>query len=157
VFDNLIAEGDMPVTIGGFINPGQNRSFEYDTLSDQYVRYLRQEILPEVKKVANFSDDPDRHAISGISSGGICAFTAAWEAPDLFHKVLSHVGSFTDIASGPNLKQGGHNYPPLIRKTMPPKPLRVYLQDGSHDLDNEHGNWPLANQEMAAALNYAGY
>ena len=88
-------------------------------------------------------------AICGISSGGICAFTVAWEMPELFSKVLSHVGSFTNI-------RGGHNYESLIRK-LPRKPIRVYLQGGSQDLDNEYGNWPLANQQMAAALKFKGY
>lgn len=161
-FDNLIHTGDMPITVGVYINPGRfeggrsNRSFEYDTLSDQYARFLRDEIIPEVKKSLTITDDPDRRAICGISSGGICAFTAAWEMPDQFRKVLSHVGSFTNIASGKTLREGGHNYQALLRKT-PPKPLRVYLQEGSNDLDNEHGSWPLANLEMAASLRYMGY
>lgn len=84
-----------------------------------------------------------------MSSGGICAFTVAWERPDLFRKVLSHIGSFTNI-------KGGHVYPALIRKSEK-RPLRVFLQDGSNDLDNEHGNWPLANQQMAAALKFSEY
>ena len=63
---------------------------------------------------------------------------------------------FTDIASGPTLVAGGHNYPALIRKTDA-KPIRVYLQDGRNDLDNVHGNWPLANQTMAAALKFKAY
>ncbi|MBI3736875.1 enterochelin esterase [Candidatus Sumerlaeota bacterium] len=164
-FDNLIAKGDMPVTVGIFINPGvlaenkPNRSFEYDTLSDQYARFLLEEILPIVEKgdkPLNLRHDAAGRAICGISSGGICAFTAAWEHPDQFGKVLSFVGSFTNIASGPTLREGGHNYPALIRKT-PPKPIRVFLQDGENDLDNVHGNWPLANQEMAKALQFAGY
>jgi enterochelin esterase family protein len=161
VFDNLIAKGHMPVTIGIFINPGKipasdpsakaqdNRSFEYDTLSDQYVRFLDKEILPEVAKKYNLRKDAAGHAICGISSGGICAFTAAWERPDLFSKVLSHVGSFTNI-------RGGDVYPGRIRKTEK-KPIRVFLQDGSGDLDNLHGNWPLANQQMAAALKFMKY
>ena len=91
--------------------------------------------------------DAAGRAICGISSGGTCAFTAAWQRPDLFSKVLSHVGSFTNI-------HGGDVYPGLIRKT-PPKPIRVFLQDGANDLDNEHGNWPLANQQMALALKFA--
>jgi enterochelin esterase-like enzyme len=162
VFDNLIASGDMPVTVGIFINPGafeaggSNRSFEYDTLSDQYARFLRDEILPEVGKTVKLTSDPERRAICGASSGGICAWTVAWEMPEMFRKVVTHVGSFVDIASGPTLKAGGHNYPPLIRKT-PNKPIRIWMSDGSNDLDNEHGNWPLANQEMAAALKYKGY
>ena len=161
VFDNLIAKNEMPVTIGVFINPGNvpssqpgakarsNRSFEYDSLGDLYAKFLIQEILPVVTEKYNITKDPDGRAIGGASSGGICAFTVAWERPDEFRKVLSHIGSFTNI-------RGGHNYPALIRKTER-KPLRVFLQDGSHDLDNLFGNWPLANQQMAAALKFAGY
>lgn len=164
VLDNLIHRGEMPVTIGIFIDPGHtgklpdnrgwqpapaNRSFEYDTLSDQYARFLLQEILPEVGKDKALTSNPDARAICGISSGGICAFTVAWERPDEFRKVISHVGSFVNI-------RGGHAYEALIRKTQA-KPLRVFLQDGSGDLDNQHGNWPLANQQMAAALNYKKY
>lgn len=165
VFDNLIAKKEMPVTIGVFINPGNipaaepgqkargNRSFEYDSLGDTYAKFLIDEILPEIMKKYNITKDPEGRAIAGASSGGICAFTVAWERPDQFRKVLSHIGSFTNI-------RGGHNYPALIRKTekkSEKKPLRVFLQDGSHDLDNLFGNWPLANQEMAAALKFAGY
>jgi enterochelin esterase family protein len=162
VFDNLIAKGEMPVTVGIFIAPGvradgrPNRSFEYDTLSDQYARFLLEEILPEVEKTVKLRKDAASRAIAGISSGGICAFTVAWERPAEFSKVLSWVGSFTNIASGPSLREGGHNYPALIRKT-PKKPIRIFLQDGENDLDNQHGNWPLANQTMARALAFAGY
>jgi len=161
VFDNLIHKKEMPVTIGLFINPGvfpaadktqkprSNRSFEYDTLSDQYARFLEKEMLPEVEKQYKLRQDAEARAICGISSGGICAFTVAWERPELFCKVLSHVGSFTNI-------RGGDVYPGRIRKTKP-KPIRVFLQDGDKDLDNEHGNWPLANQQMAAALKFMKY
>ena len=161
VFDNLIHKKEMPVTIGIFINPGvvppaqkgqqprSNRSFEYDTLSDQYARFLEKEILPEVGKHYKLRQDAAGRAICGISSGGICAFTVAWQRPALFSKVLSHVGSFTNI-------RGGDVYPGLVRKT-PRKPIRVFLQDGSADLDNQFGSWPLANQQMAAALKFARY
>ena len=164
VFDNLIHRGEMPVTIGVFINPGHNgevlpenpwrpdnRSFEYDTLSDQYARFVADELLPHVvaTQQLKISADPDDRAIAGISSGGICAFTAAWEHPEWFSKVLSHVGSFTNIRSG-------HNYEALIRKTER-KPIRVFLQDGENDLDNEHGNWWLANLQMAKALKFKAY
>jgi len=161
VFDNLIHKKEMPVTIGIFINPGKvppaepdqkprdNRSFEYDSLGDQYARFLLEEILPEVGRKYNLTKDPEGRAICGISSGGICAWTVAWERPDAFRKVLSHVGSFTNI-------RGGHVYPALIRKTEK-KPIRAFLQDGANDLDNLFGNWPLANQEMAAALKFAKY
>ena len=163
VFDNLIADGDMPPTVGIFLNPGifadttvSNRSYEYDTISDQYVRFLHEEILPEVAREVPLREDAAGRAICGMSSGGICAFTAAWQRPDQFHKVLSHIGSFTNIASGPTLREGGHNYPALIRK-MSPKPLRVALQDGENDLNHAAGNWWLANLQMADALRFAGY
>jgi enterochelin esterase family protein len=165
VMDNLIHAGQMPITIGIFIDPGhkketlpekrgwqptpENRSFEYDTLSDQYANFLLQEILPEVAKQYRLTDDPDQRAICGISSGGICAFTVAWEKPDQFRKVISHVGSFVDI-------RGGDHYPSLVRKGKK-RPIRVFLQDGSGDLDNQHGNWPLANQQMAVALKFSDY
>ena len=163
VFDNLIAKGDMPVTVGIFIQPGvradgrANRSFEYDTLSDQYARFLLEEILPEVEKTVKLRHDAASRAISGASSGGICAFTAAWERPNEFSKVLSWVGSFTNIANGRTMREGGHNYEALVRKTFPRKPIRVFLQDGENDLDNANGNWPLANQTLAKSLSYAGY
>lgn len=162
VFDNMIAKGEIPVTVGVFIDPGvgpgdkKNRSFEYDTLSDQYARFLLEEILPEVEKTTKLKHDAASRAICGASSGGICAFTVAWEKPDQFHKVVSWIGSFTNIANGPTMREGGHNYEALIRKT-PPKPIRVFLQDGSNDLDNNNGNWPLANQQMAKALAFANY
>jgi enterochelin esterase family protein len=163
VFDNLIAKGDMPVTVAVFINPGSGgeggrgqRSLEYDTLSDRYARFLLEEILPEVEKTVKLRHDPESRAIAGISSGGICAWTVAWERPDEFRKVLSWVGSFTNIASGKTRREGGHNYEALIRKT-PKKPIRIFLQDGANDLDNNNGNWPLANQQMAKALKFAGY
>ena len=162
VLDNLIYRGELPPIVAVFVNPGHvgedapesawrssNRSFEYDTLSDQYARFLLEELLPEVEKTQRLTDDPSRRGICGISSGGICAFTVAWQRPDAFRRVLSHVGSFTNI-------RGGHVYPALIRKTEP-KPIRVFLQDGEKDLDNAHGNWWLSNQQTAKALAFAGY
>jgi len=161
VLDNLIHRKELPVMIGIFINPGvvpstagqgqerRNRSFEYDTLSPQYVTFLEKEMLAEVGKQYKLRQDAAGRGIGGISSGGICAFTAAWERPDLFSKVLSHVGSFTNI-------QGGDVYPGMIRKTQR-KPIRIWLQDGSNDLDNLHGSWPLANLQMAAALKFMRY
>ncbi len=172
VFDNLIHKKQMPVTIGIFINPGGldsakdekarargNRSFEYDTLSDQYARFLLEEILPEVGKSYKLTDDPERRAIQGNSSGGICAFTVAWERPDAFRKVVSYIGSFTSIAyrpaaNGQPMRPGGDLYPTLIRKN-PIKPIKIFLQDGSNDLNNSHGSWFLANQQMLAALLWA--
>jgi enterochelin esterase-like enzyme len=163
VFDNLIAKRDMPVTVGVFIQPGvfkeggrANRSFEYDTLSDQYARFLLEEILPEVEKTVKLRHDAGSRAIAGASSGGICAFTVAWERPTEFSRVMSWIGSFTNIASGKTVREGGHNYEAMVRKT-PKKPIRVFLQDGSNDLDNANGNWPLANQTLARSLAYAGY
>lgn len=161
VFDNLIHRGEIPVTIGIFINPGvlpaqmptepahPNRSFEYDTVNDRYTRFLLEEILPEVAGKYNLSKDPNDHAIGGSSSGGICAFTVAWQRPDVFRRVLSFVGSFTNL-------RGGELYSSLIRKTEP-KPIRVFLQDGEKDLNLAAGNWFIGAHDMASALEYAGY
>lgn len=176
VFDNLIHKKEMPVTIGVFINPGvfastnaptggrggrgrANRSFEYDTLSNQYSRFLLEEILPEVMKEYMITDDPDGRLVVGLSSGAICAFTLAWERPDAFRKVVSTIGSYTGIAyrparDGQPMRPGGDLYPTLIRKN-PIKPLKIFLQDGSNDLNNNQGNWFLANQQMLSALEWA--
>jgi enterochelin esterase family protein len=164
VFDNLINRGQMPVTIAVMIDPGHkgelsgkrgwkprpsNRAIEYDTVSDRYAEFLLTEILAEVSKQYRITENPQLRAICGNSSGGICAFSVAWHRPDAFRKVLSHIGSFVNI-------RGGYVYPSMIRKTDK-KPLRVLLQDGENDLDNEHGNWPLANQQMAKALAFKDY
>jgi gluconolactonase len=161
VFDNLIHRKEMPVTIGVFINPGVvpaassnalprfNRSFEYDGLGDQYARFLLEEILPEVGKQYNLTTNATGRAIAGASSGAICAFTAAWERPDAFSKVFSTIGTYVGL-------RGGNDYPTLIRKTEP-KLIRVFLQDGSSDLNIYGGNWWVANQDMLSALEFAGY
>ena len=162
VFDNLIARNEMPVTVGIFINPGRfpnqkpgekprNRSVEYDSLGDAYARFLLEEIIPQVVEEhgLTLSDDPADWGIAGGSSGAACAWTVAWERPDKFGKVLSWVGTFVDI-------RGANAYPSLIRKTEP-KPIRAYLLAGENDLDNQFGNWPLANQQMQKALEFMGY
>ncbi len=174
VMENLIAKKEMPVTIGIFITPGargdeyveapnggnpNNRAAEYDALNDRYTRFLIDEMLPEVGKTYNLTKDPEGRAIGGTSSGAICAFTVAWERPDAFRKVISCIGSYASIGyrparDGQPMIPGGDLYPTLIRRA-PPKPIRIFLQDGSNDLDNQFGNWFLANQQMLAAFNYA--
>ncbi len=142
VFDNLIYRREMPVTIGVFINPGHssnqkeasdadwgdrttNRRVEYNALDDKYSKLIVDELLPVLKKEYNISNDPEDRAISGASSGAICAFTVAWHRPDQFRKVISTIGSFTNI-------MGGHVYPDLIRQSER-KPIRIFLQDGVND------------------------
>lgn len=168
VFDNLTAKGEMPSTVAVFVNPGHevslppaptpwqssNRSLEYDSRGERYARFLTEELLPEVEKQVRsrggtLSRNPELRAVGGASSGAVCAFTAAWERPESFRKVFSTIGSYVSL-------RGGHAYPALIRKTEP-KPLRVYLADCSGDLDNSFGSWPVANQQMNAALRYMGY
>ena len=174
VMESSIDKHEMPVTIGLFITPGNlsehypdnlgmsnpdHRAPEYDALDDRYARFLIDELLPEVGKKYRLTNDPEQRAIGGTSSGAICAFTVAWQRPDVFRKVISFIGSYTSIgyqaASGNSpMKPGGDLYPTLIRKS-PIKPIRIFLQDGSADLDNEHGNWFLANQQMLTAFEYA--
>ncbi len=164
VFDNLIHQGKMPVTIALCINPGVvpgsepgnddaqdrfNRSLEYDTVSDRYSRFIVDEMIPHLCKTHNITDDPNLRAIGGSSSGAIAAFGVAWHRPDQFRRVFSTVGTFVGL-------RGGNEYPTLIRKTEP-KPLRVFLQDGRNDLDIYGGSWWNANLTMLSALQWAGY
>lgn len=161
VLDNLIQQGAMPVTIGVFIDPGQvpaarpggpprdNRSCEYDSMDGRYARFLLEEILPEVERRYRLRPDGNSRAIMGGSSGGFCAFNAAWERPDRFQRVISMVGSFTPM-------RGGHGMAARVRLT-PPKPLKVFLEGGAQDLDVACGHWWSANQDLHAALRYAGY
>jgi Putative esterase len=124
-----------------------NRNVEYDTLSDAYAQFLLEELIPGLPVAV--TDDATRRALCGHSSGGICAFTAAWEHPEAFGNVVSHCGSFVNI-------RGGHEYPSVIRRTER-KPLRVFLQTGERDLDVVFGNWQIGNRDMASALAYRGY
>ncbi|MEI7789552.1 MAG: alpha/beta hydrolase-fold protein [Alphaproteobacteria bacterium] len=175
VLDNLIAKGDISQTLGIFITPGNtgtehypdnlgtgnpnHRAPEYDALSDAYTRMLIDEIMPEVAKTYKFTDDPKKRAIGGTSSGAICAWTVAWHRPDAFGNVISMIGSYTSIGYHPAtatepMIPGGDTYPGLIRKN-PIRPIRIFLQDGTADLNNEHGNWHLANEQMVSSLQWA--
>ena len=172
VFDNLIARGDLPPLIGIFIDPGvlptipensataQNRYeriFEYDNISDRFSSFLEAELIPEVAKNYNLSKNPDDHAISGVSTGAVGAFVAAWHRPDMFHRVLSFIGTFVSL-------KGADTLPAAIRRTEP-KPIRVYLQAGKNDHTTADqpfgvfygGSWPMNNQVMDDALRFAGY
>jgi gluconolactonase len=168
VFDYLISKKEMPVTIGVFIQSGTimkndttvvryNRTNEFDNMNDRFARFIEEEILPDVikQKTAdgrsiNISINANDHAIAGASSGAICAFTVAWQRPDLFSRVFSAIGTYIGM-------RGGDQYPVLVRKTEP-KPIRVYLQDNNNDSWNPlFGNWFKSNIDMEAALNFAGY
>ncbi len=161
VLDNLIHKKEIPPQIGIFIEPGvvpalspdsesrYNRSYEYDAVGDRYARFLVEEILPAVKKDYNISDDPNDRAIGGSSSGAICAFNVAWERPDQFRRVISAIGTYVGL-------RGADQFPTLIRKTEP-KPIRVFLEDGSNDLNNFAGDWYVANLAMLSALKHSGY
>jgi len=158
--DTLIARNEMPVTIGIFVDPGKvpsadstypryNRSFEYDALGDRYANFLLEELIPAVSEKYNLSNLPNDRCIAGASSGAICAFNAAWERPDAFHRVLSTIGTYVGL-------RGGDEFHTLVRKTEP-KPLRVFLEDGNTDLNIYAGDWWMANQTMLSALQWAGY
>ena len=149
VLDNLIHKGEMPPTVVVFVE--ENRNAEYDAFGDDYARFLLDEIIPAVRNDYTVSDGPDDWAIAGGSSGGNCAFTAAWFRPDRFRRVYCTVGSFVQMP-------GGNPYPELIRDTEP-KPLRIWLQATTHDLnfDQPDGNWLSANLQVAAALAERGY
>ncbi|WP_448702731.1 SMP-30/gluconolactonase/LRE family protein [Mucilaginibacter sp. AW1-3] len=168
VFDNLINSKEMPITIGIYITPGRvlakdttaldryNRSLEFDGLGDAYARFVLDELLPDVEKHKTtngraivLSHNSNDRMIGGTSSGAVCAFTAAWERPDAFSRVMSGIGTYVSL-------RGADRYPGLIRK-YEPKPIRIFLQDGSHDLNIYGGDWFYANQMMERALTFAGY
>lgn len=169
VFDNLIYRKEMPVTIGIFVEPGvvkatntsealdrYNRSYEYDGLGDNYARFVLEELLPAVEKITwpdgrpiHLSPNGNDRCIGGGSSGSIAAFTAAWERPNEFSRVFSAIGSYVDM-------RGGGRYPTLIRK-VEPKPIRIFLQDGSNDQNKYAGDWWMENQMLQRALVFAGY
>ncbi len=170
VLENLMAKKAIPAMAAIFVSPGdtprapgepprkrpdgrpapaRNRSVEYDSVNDTYTRFLLEEIFPLARQHVVITDDPEGRGICGSSSGGICAFNAAWQRPDQFRKVYSTIGSFTNI-------RGGGVFPELVRKEEK-KPIRVFLQDGRNDLTNQFGSWPEANQAMAAALKEKGY
>jgi len=185
VIDNLIAQKRIPVMICIFISPGDiadspgtptynfvkaysekwqrtlkdsMRSTLYDTVSDRYVRFLRDEILPEVAGKYNLRKDAYSRAITGLSSGGICAFNAAWQMPDQFSRVISWIGSYASIQwkEDPAVPDGGQDYPDKVLREAK-RNIRVWMQDGSEDLDLRYGNWPLANLRMANALKAQEY
>ncbi len=186
VLDNLIAQKKIPVMIAVFINPGDitdspgtptykfvkaysdkwhrtlkdsMRSTLYDTVSDRYARFLRDEVLADVHSRYNIRKDAYSRAITGLSSGGICSFNAAWQMPDQFSRVISWIGSFTSIQwkEDPGVPEGGQDYPEKVLRE-PRRNLRVWLQDGSEDQENDrYGSWPLANIRLANALKLKGY
>ena len=185
VIDNLIAQKKIPVMICIFINPGDisdspgtpthnfvkaysekwkrtlkdsMRSTLYDTVSDRYPRFLRDEILAEVGATYNLRKDAYSRAITGLSSGGICAFNAAWQMPEQFGRVISWIGSFSAIQwkEDPASPDGGQDFPDKVLRE-PKRNIRVWLQDGSEDLDLRYGNWPLANLRMSNALKAKDY
>jgi enterochelin esterase-like enzyme len=183
--DNLIAERRIPVLICVFINPGDiegspgtptydfvkaygekwqrgmkdsMRSTEYDTVSDRYGRYLRDEVLADVAAKYNIRNDAYSRAITGLSSGGICAFNAAWQMPDQFSRVISWIGSFSGIQwkEDPAVPDGGQDYPDKVLREGR-RNIRLWLQDGSNDIEGKYGSWPLANLRMANALKLKEY
>jgi enterochelin esterase-like enzyme len=174
VLDNLMYRREIPVMLGVFINPGRrpdqpeptpqnwgdqttNRPAEYNSLDDKYARVVVDELMPVLYKEYNISKDPERHGIGGASSGAIAAFTVAWERPNEFRKVLSIVGSFTNI-------RGGHAYADIVAKSEK-KPIRIFMQDGRNDNRalNANGNydetrdWFLQNVRLMESLTKKGY
>lgn len=166
VIDSLIAEGAVPPMVGVYLQPGTitageesyyNRSNEFDAIDPRMATFIETELLPAAKALLSstgqpvrFSDDPDLHAISGASSGGIAAFVTAWNRPDLFHRVYTTCGTYVAM-------RGGDLLPALVRKTEP-KPLRLVIHDGSRDAWNPlFGHWYEQNLLLASSLNFAGY
>ena len=186
VIDNLIAKHKIPVMIAIFTDPGDisgapdtptykfveayskkwsrtlkdsMRSTEYDTVSNRYARFLRDELLPAVSAKYNLRKDAYSRAITGMSSGGIASFNAAWQMPDTFSRVISWIGSFTAIQwqEDPAIAEGGQDYPEKVLRESH-RNIRVWLEDGANDQENpRYGSWPLANIRLANALKLKAY
>jgi enterochelin esterase family protein len=157
VFDNLIHKGEIPITIGIFVNPGRRgaehsmRDEEYLPINDTYARFLLEDLIPEVGKDYNLVDDAAGRAVCGMSDGGVGTFTVVWHRPDAFSKAITHIASYVRIP-------GGAEYPFLIRQTREnPKPIRVFIQASENDLNIYEGNWTLGNIQMESALMFARY
>lgn len=160
-FDNLIHSGEMPVTVALFVNPGvvpeagenalarYNRSFEYDAADGRYAEFLLTEMMPHALRGLSITTDPNLRGLCGSSSGGIAAFQVAWERPDQFRRVFTTVGTYVGL-------RGGNELPVLVRK-LEPKPIRIFLQDGKNDNNLYCGSWWVANQDMLASFEWAGY
>lgn len=169
VLDNLIAKHDLPPMIAIFVDPGilpvvsdadqnrYNRIYEYDSLTPRFSEFLLDELIPAVAKNYNLSQNPDDRGLSGVSTGAVGAFAAAWNRPDQFHRVLSFIGTYVSM-------KGADGLPALVRKTEP-KPIRIFMQDGTQDHivpsepygTSPFGSWPINNQVMYEALEFAGY
>ena len=161
VIDNLTYQKRIPVILFLFIDPGvvgqrAMRSIQYDTVSAVYPQFLRDEVMPELYAKYNIRKDSYSRAIAGNSSGGICAFNAAWQTPDQFSRVLARIPSFTALQWKPGVQDGGNIYPTLVRRE-PKKNIRVWMQDGSEDMEQGSGSWPLQNIQMANSLKIRGY
>jgi sugar lactone lactonase YvrE len=169
VLDNLISKGEVPVIIEVGISSGTvwkakggsayrwNRSYEFDSTNANFPRFVLDELLPRVETLKTHDGKPIRlshaandRAATGGSTGGIGSFTLAWQRPDAFSRVYSVIGTFVSM-------RGGNDYPALIRKTEP-KPLRIFLEDGSTDAWNPlFGSWFDANLNVESALSFSGY
>ncbi|MBB6627554.1 esterase family protein [Nocardioides sp. KIGAM211] len=161
VLDNLVHRGEIPMTIGLFVNPGENgpgnplyggqtnRSVEYNTVSGEFARFLVEELFPVVRTKVRLTDDPEGRVVCGFSSGGAAALTAAFYRPDEFGNVISHCGSFINIL-------GASNLPSMVRRE-PRKPIRIWHQSGARDADIIFGSIPIANRDLDAALRYRRY
>lgn len=166
--DNLIAKGAMPVTIAVGIGSGVvkaadgrtlrfNRSYEFDSINDNFANYVLGELLPRVEslstkdgRIIRISSAAKDRAATGGSTGGIGSFTLAWQRPDSFSRVYSKIGTFVPM-------RGGDEYQALVRKTEP-KAIRIFLEDGAADTWNPlFGSWFAANQTLESALGFAGY
>ena len=167
VTENLVHQKAIPPMVHVLIAPGyagekRMRSIEYDTVSDRYVRFVLHEILPELEKHQQIRKDGYSRGIGGQSSGGICSLNAAWHRPDAFARVLSRIGSYTAIAwrtkqmKGGDVLDGGHFYPSMVRKEDK-RNIRVWMEDGAEDLENDHGSWPLQNIQLANSLKMREY
>lgn len=172
ILDNMIADHRVPAMIGVMIDSGggdaqgSERGLEYDTLSGRYAEFIENEVLPKIAHDYHvaFTKDPNGRMTMGGSSGGACALSMAWYHPEWYHRVLTYSGTYVNQQSplSPKTPHGAWEYHEHLIPQSRPKPLRIWMEVGEHDIrykddESTYHNWVMANQRMAAVLKAKRY
>jgi len=156
--DILIAAKKIPMMGAVFIAP-VSRSPEYDTVSGRYADYIETQVLPVAEKTGNvkFTKDPDGRGAIGQSSGSPAAFGMAWFHTPAFNRIISYSGSWTQLQKSQTAPKGAQEYQDSLIPGTEKKPIRIWMEVGSTDLNNQFGDWRVQNNAFANALKAKGY
>jgi len=171
--DNLIFQKRVPAMVaisianGSGDAQGSQRGLEYDTMSGRYAEFVETEVIPLVEQQCNvkLTRDPEGRATMGGSSGASAALIMAWYHPEWYHRVLSYSGTYVNQQWPPNPEtpHGAWGFHETLIPNAPPKPIRLWMHVGDHDLYNPNSmrdgmhDWVVANENMAKVLAAKGY